>query len=49
MAVAALDDARRRIASAAGESELVAATAAAHDAVRKVADARAGAASLAAA
>ncbi|MBP2453428.1 putative nucleotidyltransferase substrate binding domain-containing protein [Mycolicibacterium lutetiense] len=49
MAVAALDEARGRIASAASESELVAATASAHEAVRKVFDARAGAASVAAA
>lgn len=47
MAVAPLDDAHRRIASAAGESDLVAAAAAAHDAVKTVIDTRAGAASVA--
>ncbi|OFB44896.1 hypothetical protein BA059_01885 [Mycolicibacterium sp. (ex Dasyatis americana)] len=47
MAVAALDDAHRRIASAASESDLVTATAAAHDAVHTVIDTRTGAASLA--
>lgn len=47
MAVAALDAVRRRIASAAGESDLVSAAAAAHDAVHTVIDARPGTASLA--
>lgn len=47
MAVAPLDDACRRIASAAGESDLVTAAAAAHDAVRRVIDTRVGAASVA--
>ncbi|WP_454789210.1 putative nucleotidyltransferase substrate binding domain-containing protein [Mycolicibacterium lutetiense] len=49
MAVAALDDARRRIASASSEAALVAAAASAHDAVQKVVDARVGAAAVAAA
>lgn len=49
MAVAALDDARRRIASADTESDLVSAAASAHEAVRMVIDARVGAASVAAA
>ncbi|MED5812139.1 putative nucleotidyltransferase substrate binding domain-containing protein [Mycolicibacterium sp. 050232] len=47
MAVAPLDDAHRRIASAAGESDLVAAAAAAHDAVQTLIDTRVGAASVA--
>ncbi|MGV0593518.1 putative nucleotidyltransferase substrate binding domain-containing protein [Mycolicibacterium vulneris] len=47
MAVAPLDDARRRIAAAATESDLVTAAAAAHDAVKQVIDTRAGAASVA--
>ncbi|OMC41273.1 hypothetical protein A5740_22650 [Mycobacterium sp. GA-1841] len=49
MAVAALDDARRRIASADSEQALVAAAGEAHGAVHTVVDARAGAASVAAA
>lgn len=48
MAVAALDDACRRIASADNEHDLVTAGAQAHDAVLKVIDARIGAASVAA-
>ncbi|OLP04005.1 hypothetical protein BVU76_02905 [Mycolicibacterium porcinum] len=47
MAVAPLDDARRRVAAAATESDLVAAAASAHDAVKQVIDTRAGAASVA--
>ncbi|WP_019343229.1 MULTISPECIES: putative nucleotidyltransferase substrate binding domain-containing protein [Mycolicibacterium] len=47
MAVAALDAACGRIASAGGENDLVTAAAAAHDAVRTVIDSRPGAASLA--
>lgn len=47
MAVAPLDDARRRIASADSEGDLVTAAAAAHDAVTKVIDTRVGAASVA--
>ncbi|OCB52407.1 hypothetical protein A5722_27410 [Mycobacterium vulneris] len=47
MAVAPLDDARRRIAAAATESDLVTAAASAHDAVKQVIDNRAGAASVA--
>ncbi|OBB96908.1 putative nucleotidyltransferase substrate binding domain-containing protein [Mycolicibacterium peregrinum] len=49
MAVAALDDACRRIASADNEHDLVAAGAQARDAVLKVIEARVGAASVAAA
>ncbi|MGV0814183.1 putative nucleotidyltransferase substrate binding domain-containing protein [Mycolicibacterium boenickei] len=49
MAVAVLDDARRRIASADSESALVTAAVDAHDAVREVIDTRVGAASVAAA
>lgn len=47
MAVAALDDAHRRIASADTESELVAATTAAHDAVPQMVASRIGAATVA--
>ncbi len=47
MAVAPLDDARRRIAAAATESDLVTAAATAHDAVKQVIDTRVGAASVA--
>lgn len=47
MVVAPLDDARRRIASADNEHDLVTASAEAHGAVRTVIDARAGAASVA--
>lgn len=47
MVVALLDDARRRIASADTEGELVAAGAAAHDAVKTVIGTRTGAASVA--
>ncbi|MFV8053121.1 putative nucleotidyltransferase substrate binding domain-containing protein [Mycobacterium sp. 48b] len=47
MVVAPLDDAHRLLASAAGESELVTAAAAAHDAVKMVIDTRVGAASVA--
>lgn len=47
MVVAPLDDAARRIASAADESDLVTAAAAARDAVTKVIDTRVGAASVA--
>ncbi len=46
--MAALDEVRRRIASADSEAALVAAAAAAHGAVQQVADARVGAASVAA-
>ncbi|MUL80810.1 MULTISPECIES: putative nucleotidyltransferase substrate binding domain-containing protein [unclassified Mycolicibacterium] len=49
MAVAQLDDARRRIASAGSEHELVTAAAQAHEAVRSVVDTRVGAAAVAAA
>lgn len=47
MAVAPLDDARRRVAAAATENDLVTAAATAHDAVKQVIDTRVGAASVA--